>query len=47
MTKTPPHKKTILYIVPVGREPIPAEVVPCSCEETKGNNHVSAKCKKE
>ncbi len=42
-----PHKKTIIYIVPVGRTSIPHETVDCDCIESKGVDHVSAKCSKE
>jgi hypothetical protein len=42
-----PHKKTIIYIVPEGREAIPSEVVECFCEDAKGVDHASAKYKRE
>jgi hypothetical protein len=47
MAKIKPHQKTIIYIVPVGRQAIPSEIVECVCEEAKGVDHVSAKCRRE
>jgi hypothetical protein len=47
MAKIKPHKKTIIYIVPVGRQNIPTEVVECDCIETKGVDHVAAGYKRE
>jgi hypothetical protein len=47
MAKIKPHQKTIIYVVPVGMQSIPSEIVECFCEEAKGVDHVSAKCRRE
>lgn len=45
-TKKPPHIKTSIYIVPVGKPEIRPHKDECNCLETKGVDHVSAKSHK-
>lgn len=40
------HTQTVIYIVPVGVDNIPAEKVVCNCQDTKGENHVNCRYKK-
>lgn len=42
----PNHRKTIIYIVPVGKDNIEPLIIDCDCQETKGVDHLHAQSKK-